>query len=116
MWFSRKKPDPTAELLYKVLVADAPRGNAKRVAERMGIPYPTLSKYWLGKRRFPASLVRPLFVATDGDPRVASYFLLEGTGYRLERASPQVTLDEDEAAALANLLAKLRAAAKAGRR
>jgi hypothetical protein len=115
VWFSRKKSDPTAELLYKVLVADAPRGYAKTVAEKMGIPYPTLSKYWLGKRRFPAMLVRPLFLATDGDPRVAEYFLLEGSGFRLERAAPIVTLDQNETESLTRLLEKLRGAVNGGR-
>ncbi|HEX7941319.1 MAG TPA: hypothetical protein VF488_05915 [Gemmatimonadaceae bacterium] len=51
------------------------------------MPYPTLSKYWLGKRRFPARLVRSLFLATDCDPRVAEFFLLAGSGHRLERTS-----------------------------
>lgn len=86
MFWSRKK-DATAEFLYRVLVTDAQRGYAKQVAARMGVPYPTLSKYWLGKRRFPASLVRPLFLAMDGDVRVAEFFVLEGSGYRLERAA-----------------------------
>jgi hypothetical protein len=84
VWWSRKK-DATAEFLYKVLVGDAQRGFAKEVAAKMGVPYPTMSKYWLGKRRFPASLVRPLFLATDGDARVAEHFLLDGSGFRLER-------------------------------
>lgn len=74
MFWNRKK-DEVAELLYKVLVADAARGYAKQVAARMKIPYPTLSKYWLGKRRFPALLVRPLYEATDRDPRIAEFFL-----------------------------------------
>ena len=90
MWWSRKK-DATAEFLYKVLVGDAPRGFAKEVAAKMGVPYPTLSKYWLGKRRFPANLVRPLFLATNGDARVAEHFLLDGSDYRLVRKS-----DSDE--------------------
>jgi hypothetical protein len=81
VWFSRKKSDPTAELLYKVLVADAPRGYAKTVAEKMGIPYPTLSKYWLGKRRFPAMLVRPLFLATDGDRASPNTFCSKAVGF-----------------------------------
>jgi hypothetical protein len=55
VFWSRKK-DATAEFLYRVLVGDADRGYAKEVAAKMGVPYPTLSKYWLGKRRFPASL------------------------------------------------------------
>jgi hypothetical protein len=67
-------------------VADAPsKGYARQVADRMGVPYPTLSKYWIGKRHFPASLVAPLFIATDHDVRVAEFFLLKGSGYRLER-------------------------------
>ena len=85
--FWSRKPDATAEFLYKVLVSDAPRGHAKTVAARMGVPYPTLSKYWLGKRRFPASLVRPLFLALDGDARVAEFFVLEAAGFRLERSA-----------------------------
>jgi hypothetical protein len=40
----------------------------------MEVPYPTLSKYWLGHRRFPAALLKPLFVATDQDPRVGEFF------------------------------------------
>ena len=95
MWWSRKK-DATAEFLYKVLVGDAERGYAKQVAAKMGVPYPTLSKYWLGKRRFPASLVRPLFLAMDGDRRVAEFFILEGSGYRLQPTDgtePQVDLE-----------------------
>jgi transcriptional regulator with XRE-family HTH domain len=86
VWWSRKK-DATAEFLYRVLVGDAQRGFAKQVAAKMGVPYPTLSKYWLGKRRFPASLVRPLFLAMDSDVRVAEFFVLEGSGYRLVRTS-----------------------------
>src|SRR4051812_12000023 len=58
----------------------------------MGVPYPTLSKYWLGKRRFPASLVRPLFLAMDGDVRVAEFFVLEGSGFRLERTADTAPL------------------------
>jgi hypothetical protein len=86
VWWRRKKEE-SAEFLYRLLVGEAPRGYARRVAERMGVPYPTLSKYWLGKRRFPAALVRPLFLATDGDARVAEFFLLGGSGYRLAAAT-----------------------------
>jgi hypothetical protein len=85
--FWTRKKDQTAEFLYRVLVGDAARGYAKQVAAKMGVPYPTMSKYWLGKRRFPASLVRPLFLATDNDARVAEFFLLDGSGCRLERAA-----------------------------
>ena len=85
MWWRREKKDVT-EFLYNLLVAEAPRkGYARTVAERMEVPYPTLSKYWLGKRRFPAALVKPLFVATDYDPRVADFFLTGGSEYRLAR-------------------------------
>jgi transcriptional regulator with XRE-family HTH domain len=85
VWWRREKAE-VSEFLYRLLVQDAPRGYARQVAERMGVPYPTLSKYWLGRRRFPASLVRPLFLATGEDLRVAEFFLLAGSGHRLVRA------------------------------
>jgi hypothetical protein len=109
VWWSRKK-DATAEFLYKLLVGDAPRGYAKEVAAKMGVPYPTLSKYWLGKRRFPASLVRPLFGATGGDVRVAEFFVLEGSDYRLERTTDGAPAPTDLSRAvmtLASLEAKV---------
>jgi hypothetical protein len=85
MWWRREKTE-VSEFLYRLLVADAPsKGFARQVADRMGVPYPTLSKYWLGKTRFPAALVGPLFLATDQDVRVAEFFLLKGSAYRLER-------------------------------
>ncbi len=75
MWWKSEKREVTA-FLYRILVAEAPaKGYARTVAERMQVPYPTLSKYWLG-RRFPASLVRPLFLATGCSERVADFFLL----------------------------------------
>lgn len=85
MWWRREKAE-VSEFLYRLLVQDAPRGYARQVAERMGVPYPTLSKYWLGRRRFPASLVKPLFLATGEDARVAEFFLLGGSGHQLARA------------------------------
>jgi transcriptional regulator with XRE-family HTH domain len=84
VWWSREKTE-IAEFLYKILISEAPRGYARQVAAKMGVPYPTLSKYWLGKRRFPASLVKPLFLATDEDVRIAEFFVLGGSRYRLER-------------------------------
>lgn len=98
MWWRREKKE-VSEFLYRLLVSEAPRqGFAREVADRMGVPYPTLSKYWLGKVRFPAALVGPLFLATDQDARVAEFFLLKDSAYRLERkesgadlASPDVT-------------------------
>lgn len=85
MWWRREKTE-VSEFLYRLLVADAPsKGFARQVADRMGVPYPTLSKYWLGKVRFPAALVAPLFIATGEDVRVAEFFLLRDTAYRLER-------------------------------
>ena len=89
VWW-RKKTD-VSEFLYKLLVGDAPRGYAKQVADKMRVPYSTLSKYWLGKRRFPAALVRPLFAATGEDARVAEFFVLAGSKHRLVRIA------EDEA-------------------
>jgi transcriptional regulator with XRE-family HTH domain len=86
VWWSREKTE-ISEFLYKILVGEAPRGYARQVALRMGVPYPTLSKYWLGKRRFPASLVKPLFLATNEDVRVAEFFVLDGSSYRLERSA-----------------------------
>lgn len=85
MWWRREKAE-ISEFLYRLLVTDAPRGYARQVADKMGVPYPTLSKYWLGRRRFPASLVKPLFLATGEDVRVAEFFLVGGSGYRLARA------------------------------
>ena len=85
MWWRREKAE-ISDFLYRLLVQDAPRGYARQVAERMGVPYPTLSKYWLGRRRFPASLVKPLFLATGEDARVADFFLLGGSRHRLARA------------------------------
>lgn len=102
VWWKRKK-DMTAELLYRVLVGDARRGYAKQVAAKMGVPYPTLSKYWLGKRRFPASLVRPLFLATDNDERIAEFFLLEGSGCRLQRGDADATPATDLSRAVMTL-------------
>lgn len=85
MWWRREKAE-VSDFLYRLLVQDAPRGYARQVAERMGVPYSTLSKYWLGRRRFPASLVKPLFLATDEDARVAEFFLLAGSRHQLARA------------------------------
>jgi len=84
MWWKREKKEVT-EFLYKLLVTEGPKGYARKVAERMEVPYPTLSKYWLGKRRFPAALIKPLFLATSQDPRVADFFLLDGSDYQLDR-------------------------------
>jgi transcriptional regulator with XRE-family HTH domain len=93
VWWLREKKE-ISDFLYRLLVSESPRGYARQVAQRMGIPYPTLSKYWLGKRRFPAALVKPLFLATDQDPRVAEFFLLGGSEYRLQRvADPQAVED-----------------------
>ncbi len=93
MWWLREKKE-ISDFLYRLLVSGSPRGYARQVAQRMGVPYPTLSKYWLGKRRFPASLVKPLFLATDQDPRVAEFFLLGGSDYRLQRAADQIPLED----------------------
>ena len=87
MWWRREKKE-VSEFLYMILVSDARKGYAREVAQRMEVPYPTLSKYWLGKRRFPATLVKPLFAATGEDERVARFFLLGGSNYRLERETP----------------------------
>jgi hypothetical protein len=86
VWWRREKTE-IAEFLYKILITEAPRGYARQVAAKMEVPYPTLSKYWLGKRRFPASLVKPLFRATDEDVRVAEFFVLDGSSYRLARTA-----------------------------
>jgi hypothetical protein len=93
LWWRREKKE-ISEFLYALLVGDAPRGYAKEVAARMNVPYPTLSKYWQGKRRFPASLVKPLFLATDQDARVAEFFLLDGSRYRLHQIDdPPAAID-----------------------
>ena len=57
------------------------------IAEKMGIPYPSLARYWQGRAVFPAALIRSLFLATDQNIRVAEFMLLEGSDYRLERIS-----------------------------
>lgn len=77
-----------AEFLYDLLVGNSPTPDyAKRVAERMDLPYPSLARYWQGKAVFPAGMVRSLFLATDQDLRVAEFFLLEETDFHLERRS-----------------------------
>jgi hypothetical protein len=107
VWWRREKTE-IAEFLYKILIAEAPRGYARQVAARMGVPYPTLSKYWLGKRRFPAALVKPLFQATDEDIRVAQFFVLDGSSFRLERSTVEPTDDLPRAVmVLASLEAKV---------
>jgi hypothetical protein len=91
----RPETQKVAEFLYDLLVARAPTNDyAKRVAERMGVPYPSLARYWQGKAVFPAGLVRPLFLATDQDMRVAEFFLLDGCEYRLERVQASKTPDD----------------------
>ena len=82
----RPETQRVAEFLYDLLVASAPSKDfAKTVASRMDLPYPSLARYWQGRAAFPAGLVRSLFAATDHNLRVAEFFLLEGTSYRLER-------------------------------
>jgi len=88
VWWNREKKD-VSDFLYKLLVADSPRGHAQQIAARMDVPYPTLSKYWLGHRRFPAALLKPLFLATDQDRRLGEFFLTEGTDYALTRRTPE---------------------------
>jgi hypothetical protein len=84
----RPETKRVAEFLYDLLVANAPaKGYANQVAERMEVPYPSLARYWEGKAVFPAGLVRPLFLATGQDLRVAEFFLLEESDFRLERRS-----------------------------
>ncbi len=101
MWWRREKAE-VSDFLYRLLVQEAPRGYARQVAQRMGVPYPTLSKYWLGRRRFPASLVKPLFLATDEDVRVAEFFLLGGSRHRLTRAE-DAAVPEDLTRAILSL-------------
>lgn len=91
----RPENKKVARFLYDLLVARAPaKDYAKRVAEKMNVPYPTLARYWQGRAAFPAGLVHSLFMATGQDMRVAEKILLEGSDYRLERkdADPE-TLD-----------------------
>lgn len=88
MWWNREKKD-VSDFLYSLLVADAPRGHAQQIAARMDVPYPTLSKYWLGHRRFPAALLKPLFLATDQDRRLGEFFLTDGTDYDLTRRTAE---------------------------
>jgi hypothetical protein len=93
MWWRREKKE-ISEFLYRLLVTEAPRGYAGQVAQRMGVPYSTMAKYWLGKRRFPAALVKPLFLAADQDPRIAEFFLLDGSAYRLEATEAAAPPDD----------------------
>ena len=91
----RPETQKVAEFLYDMLVANAPAKDfAKRVAERMELPYPSLARYWQGRAAFPAGLVRPLFMATDQNIRVAEFFLLEGTDFRLERKESTTDLTD----------------------
>jgi hypothetical protein len=84
----RPETKKVAKFLYDLLVSNAPSKDfAKKIAERMDLPYPSLARYWQGRAAFPAGLVRSLFLATDQNMRVAEFFLLEGTEYRLERKS-----------------------------
>jgi len=85
----RPETQRVAEFLYDLLVSNAPtKDYAKRVAERMSLPYASLARYWQGRAAFPAGLVRPLFLATDQNIRVAEFLLLQDSDYRLERISP----------------------------
>ncbi len=82
----RPETKQVAAFLYDLLVANAPsRDYAKSIAASMGLPYPSLARYWQGRAVFPAGMVRPLFAATGHDVRVAEFFLLDGTGLRLDR-------------------------------
>ena len=82
----RPETRKVAEFLYDLLITNAPtRDYAKRIAEKINLPYPSLARYWQGRAAFPAAYVRPLFQATDQNLRVAEFFLLEGSDYRLER-------------------------------
>jgi hypothetical protein len=101
VWWNREKKD-VSDFLYQLLVADPPRGYANQIAERMQVPYPTLSKYWLGHRRFPAALLKPLFIATDCDRRLGEFFLTNGTDYTLSRSTP-ATAPADPGRALVEL-------------
>ena len=93
MWW-RKQNQEVAEFLYKLLVTDAPKGYGAEVAANMGVAYPTLAKYWTGRRRFPAALVPALFRATGHDPRVAEFFLLRETPFRLSRTDESPAADD----------------------
>ena len=101
----RPETRQVAEFLYDLLVARAPSNDyAKRVAERMNVPYPSLARYWQGKAVYPAGLIHALFLATDQDMRVAEFFLLDGCDYRLERMGTQkVELDNDFSRALMSI-------------
>jgi hypothetical protein len=82
----RPETRKVAEFLYDLLVSNAPtKDYAKRIAERMNLPYASLARYWQGRAAFPAGLVRSLFLATNQNLRVAEFMLLEGSDYRLER-------------------------------
>jgi len=82
----RPETKRVAEFLYDLLVSNAPaKDYARRVSEKMGVPYASMARYWQGRAVFPAGLVRSLFLATEQSMRVAEFFLLEGSDYRLER-------------------------------
>jgi hypothetical protein len=86
----RPETQRVAEFLYDLLVSNAPtKDYAKRVAERMNLPYASLARYWQGRAAFPAGLVRSLFLATNQNIRVAEFILLEGTDFRLERSTAE---------------------------
>jgi len=91
----RPETQRVAEFLYSLLISGAPsKDYATRVAERMGLPYPSLARYWQGKAVFPAGLVRSLFLATDQDPRVAEFFLLEGSDFGLQRVQTRTGVSD----------------------
>ena len=102
----RPETKKVAAFLYDLLVANAPsKDYAKKIAGRMEVPYPSLARYWQGRAVFPAGMVRSLFEATEHDIRIAEFFLLEGSGFRLERDEiPAVSRDISRAVMHLNTL------------
>ncbi len=85
----RPETKKVAEFLYEFLVSNAPsKDYARKVAEKMNVPYASMARYWQGRAVFPAGLVRSLFLASEQSMRVAELFLLEGSDYHLERQQP----------------------------
>jgi hypothetical protein len=93
----RPETRKVAEFLYDLLVSNAPsKDYAKKIAERMDLPYASLARYWQGRAVFPAGFVRPLFLATEQNLRVAEFLLLEGSDYRLERRSVEHEVSQED--------------------
>lgn len=76
--------EQTQLFLYDIVGAQR---HTPTYADAMGITPARLRSYWEKDRtkHFPAIHLKALFRASDFDPRIANYFLLEDSPYRLEK-------------------------------